>query len=166
MSSNIPWINEAQKHIGVKEYSKGDNPEILKWAMLIGNPVAKDYTGDVIPWCGLFVAYCLSQIGLTGPDTPLWAKSWAQYGFKLTEPAFGCIIVFSRTGGGHVGFYLGENSNYYFVLGGNQKDSVSVTQIAKSRAIAFRWPNGMEKFLKKGRVKTSISGATVSVNEK
>ena len=165
MSSIIPWIQEAQKHIGLKEFQTGNNPKILQWAKLIGNPIDSDYNADSIPWCGLFVSYVFSQVGITGVDQPLWAKSWANFGLKLSEPAFGCVIVFSRQGGGHVGFYLGENSDYYFVLGGNQSDSVSVTQIAKGRAIAYRWPPNMEKFLKRGRVKTSVAGAKVSVNE-
>lgn len=165
MSSTIPWIQEAQKYIGLKEFQTGDNPKILQWAKLLGPPIDTEYNADSIPWCGLFVAYVLSQVGIIGSDQPLWAKSWAAYGFKLLEPAFGCIIVFTRQGGGHVGFYIGENSQYYFVLGGNQSDSVSITQIDKSRAIAFRWPNGMEKFLKKGRVSTNIANAKISINE-
>ena len=31
------------------------------------------------------------------------------------------------------GIYVGEDTNYYHVLGGNQNNSVSVTRIAKSR---------------------------------
>lgn len=161
----IPWIQEARKHIGTKEYSSGNNPKILKWADLVGKPISNDYSADSIPWCGLFVAYVFSQIGVIPVDQPLWAKSWTSFGFGLSEPAFGCVTVFSRNGGGHVGFYLGENASYYFILGGNQSDMVSIKQIAKNRAIAFRWPKGMEKFLKKGRVKTNISGASVSVKE-
>lgn len=163
--SNIPWLKEAQKHIGLKEFQTGNNPKIMNWAMLIGGDVQKEYTADSIPWCGLFTAYVFSQVGIVSIDKPLWALNWNKFGYKLSEPALGCIITFKRPGGGHVGFYVGENSSYYYVLGGNQTDSVSVTQIAKSRAQAFRWPNGMEKFLKKGRVKTNIAGAKVSVNE-
>jgi len=45
----------------------------------------------------------------------------------------GDILVFSRKGGGHVGFYVAEDATAYHVLGGNQSDSVSITRIAKSR---------------------------------
>lgn len=163
--SNLPWLKEAQKHIGLQEFQTGDNPKILQWAQLIGGDVARDYTADSIPWCGLFIAYIMSQVGIVPVDKPLWALNWNNFGTKLSEPAFGCVITFKRSGGGHVGLYLGENSQYYYVLGGNQSDSVSVTQIDKSRAQAFRWPPGMDKFLKKGRVKTTIASAKVSVNE-
>lgn len=164
---NIPWIVEAKKHIGTKEYSKGDNPKILKWADLVGGQVKKDYTADSIPWCGLYVAYVFSQVGIEPIDKPLWALSWSNFGKKLSEPAYGCVITFKRNGGGHVGFYMGEDSNYYFVLGGNQSDSVNMTKIAKSRVHAFRWPAGsqFDKFYKKGRVKTNLSKVNLSTNE-
>lgn len=166
MANQLPWIMQAEKHIGLKEAAgTANNPEILKWASLLGKPILNEYTADSIPWCGLFVAYVVSQVGIVPIDKPLWALSWNAFGTKLSEPAYGCVITFKRTGGGHVGFYLGENSTYYYVLGGNQDDSVSVKQIAKARAQAFRWPPGMEKFLKKGRVKTTIAGAKVSLSE-
>ncbi|MEG8056929.1 hypothetical protein QP150_09490 [Sphingomonas sp. 22L2VL55-3] len=46
------------------------------------------------------------------------------------------------SGGGHVGFYVGEDATAYHVLGGNQGDTVSVARIAKDRCIARRWPSG------------------------
>lgn len=162
-----PWITEAKKYIGLKEFSTGDNPKILKFAQLIGGPIAKDYTNDSIPWCGLFVSYCMSQVGITPVDQPLWALSWSDFGVKLKEPAYGCVITFKRNGGGHVAFYMGEDSSYYFCLGGNQSDSVCLTKIDKSRAQAFRWPAGpqFQKFLKPGRVKTKLSNISVSKSE-
>ena len=51
--------------------------------------------------------------------------------------------MFSRAGGGHVGFYVGEDRFYYRVLGGNQQNAVNVMRIAKSRCVAIRWPKGV-----------------------
>ena len=50
-------------------------------------------------------------------------------------------MVFSRTGGGHVGFYVGEDKDAYHILGGNQSDMVSIARVAKDRHVATRWPN-------------------------
>jgi hypothetical protein len=47
---------------------------------------------------------------------------------------------FTRNGGGHVGFYVGEDSTSYHVLGGNQGDKVSVVRILKKRLVQARRP--------------------------
>ncbi len=60
------------------------------------------------------------------------------------SPTLGAILVFwrgKRTGWlGHVGFYTGEDTSAYHVLGGNQGDKVSITRIAKERLLEARWP--------------------------
>lgn len=123
---------EAVKHIGIKEIvGSKHNPTILEWADAVG--LRKVYTNDEIPWCGLFIAYCAHAAGLQVVDKPLWALSWANYGTKTSEPMLGDILTFKRDGGGHVGIYVGEDTAYYHVLGGNQGNAVSVTRIAKSR---------------------------------
>jgi hypothetical protein len=50
--------------------------------------------------------------------------------------------VFQRPGGGHVGFYVGEDATIYTVLGGNQGNDVTSARIAKGRCVARRWPAG------------------------
>ncbi|RZL82832.1 MAG: hypothetical protein EOP66_04490 [Sphingomonas sp.] len=52
----------------------------------------------------------------------------------------GVTLVFGREGGGHVGFYVGEDDHAYHAIGRNQSNSVCITRIAKSRLIAARWP--------------------------
>ncbi len=41
---------------------------------------------------------------------------------------------------GHVGFYSGESSDAYLILGGNQSDSVSQAWVGKDRFLKARWP--------------------------
>ncbi|MFX8605073.1 hypothetical protein ABTM12_19650, partial [Acinetobacter baumannii] len=48
--------------------------------------------------------------------------------------------VSPTSGKGHVGFYLGEDDDAYYILGGNQSDSVSITWVTKARFVAARWP--------------------------
>jgi uncharacterized protein (TIGR02594 family) len=157
--NELPWIKIALQWLGLKEVPGAeDNPDILKWAKDLGGNVAKNYTHDSIPWCGLFMAITQKLGNNTVDNEPLWAKSWADYGTNLREPAYGCIMVFSRHGGGHVGYYVSEDDKYFHVLGGNQSDSVSVVKIDKSRLIACRWPPNADEFYRVGRVVKAFDG--------
>jgi len=164
-----PWMETASQFIGLREKpGAGNNPTILNWAKIVGGWTANYYQRDSIPWCGLFVAICLIQNAIKPPPDALRAKAWAKWsgGKRLREPCFGCILVFTRRGGGHVGFYVSEDKYYFHVLGGNQSDAVNVKKVSKKRHIASVWPKGkeFEKFYKKGRIYKKISGR-VSVNE-
>lgn len=139
-------IREAVSLYGTIETpGTGNNKVILDWASEVekGLGVAHlGYTADSIPWCGLFVGVVCTRAGWADqmPKTPLWAKSWTGFGQKADIASFGDILVFSRDGGGHVGFYVGEDEAFYHVLGGNQSDAVTITRIAKNRCIAVRRP--------------------------
>lgn len=143
--SNVSWVETAKSLIGTKEKPGSENnPEIVEWAQSIGGWTKQYYTNDEIPWCGLFVAHCLEDNGLSFPKNPLSAMEYAKWGQGLDEPSYGAILVFVRNGGGHVGFYLGEDDEAYHVLGGNQSDMVCVTRIAKDRLHAIRWPSEVD----------------------
>ena len=137
------WLAHARTKIGVTEI-KGShhNPTIIGWANLLGAKIlgvaVKD---DETPWCGLFVAMCMHVVGIVPPKIAIRAKSWAAWGTDV-KPCAGAVLVFGRDGGGHVGFYVKEDAEAYYVLGGNQSNSVNTTRIAKSRLIACRWPAG------------------------
>jgi hypothetical protein len=45
--------------------------------------------------------------------------------------AYEAVLVFERPGGGHVGYYFGEDATAYHVLGGNQGDAVTIARIAR-----------------------------------
>ena len=48
--------------------------------------------------------------------------------------------MLTRTGGGHVGFYVRETDRYVYILGGNQSNKVSIAGYDKGRIIAYRLP--------------------------
>jgi uncharacterized protein (TIGR02594 family) len=155
------WLTEARKHHGLREIpGPRHNATILSWLTKLRAWWADDET----PWCGTFVAHCLQETGL--PIVRNWfrAREWETYGSNLrpTHVAPGAILVFSREGGGHVGFYEGEDDNFYFVLGGNQSNSVNVMKLAKSRCTAIRWPAGQPV---RGRP-VRMAGGVVSTNER
>jgi len=164
--TDVPlWFGVAKAQIGVKETPGArSNPKIIEWAGKVGRKLGVAYTDDATPWCGLFVAYCMTAAGQTPPDIAVRAKAWATWG-QPVEPTLGAVLVFERPGGGHVGFYAGETSTAYRVLGGNQGDAVNYAWIAKSRCIATRWPPGVPLPPKAVRVVGFPEPKAVSTNE-
>jgi len=138
------WMAYARTLIGLREVPGAKhNPTILGWAKKLGAKVLGiNVTDDETPWCGLFVAHVMAQFGLGAPPIAVRAKAWRGYGRTLIGPRPGCILVFEREGGGHVGFYVGEDDTHLHVLGGNQGNAVSITRISKGRLSAMVWPNG------------------------
>lgn len=135
------WMRIAKDYVGLKEIpGKQHNSTIQNWLSKLG----AWWRDDETPWCGVFVAHCMREAGLPVPQHWMRAKAWADYGSNLrsTHVAPGAILVFSRQGGGHVGFYAGEDNTYFYVLGGNQGNAVTISKIAKARCIAIRWPKG------------------------
>lgn len=113
-----------------------DNPVILGWAKEVG--LGRVYSHDAVPWCGLFLAVVAARAGKRLPAHPLWALNWARWGEEGGQPELGDVLVFTRLGGGHVGLYVGEDHVSYHVLGGNQRDSVSIARVSKERLYACR----------------------------
>ncbi len=134
-------IQEALPLIGTLEApGAADNPVILGWAKEIGKDIAAAYGHDSIPWCGLFEAVVCHRAGKPVIAGPLWAANWAKFGTKADKASLGDVLVFVRPGGGHVGFYVAEDTTAYHVLAGNQHDSVNISRIAKDRCTAVRRP--------------------------
>lgn len=155
------WLGIARKLIGTKEVpGPSHNGFISKgWARL-GAPWFND---DETPWCGFFVAHCMEAAGLPYPGKGLFAraKAWLDWG-KTCPPVLGAVVVFGRDGGGHVGFLVGQGVSEFYVLGGNQSNQVSITPIAKSRALGYRWPASLPT----GTTPLpNMRGGTISKNE-
>lgn len=112
----------------------------------------KEYTGvDPVrtEWCAAFVNAVLNESGIPGSESvseyPLMARSFLTWGEKVRDPQPGDLIIFPRgdeSWQGHVGFYL--NTVYvngvkkYYILGGNQKNKVSIEMYTASRALGIR----------------------------
>ena len=139
--SEPSWLKIARSYDGLKEIpGPRHNQTIIRW---LGKLNAW-WSNDETPWCGVFVAHCMQESNLPYPKFYMRAKAWSDYGSLLRRDrlAPGAILVFDRVGGGHVGFYLGEDAGFYYVLGGNQSNAVNVMKLGKSRLVASRWPKG------------------------
>lgn len=158
--SEPSWLKIARSYDGLKEIpGPRHNQTIIRW---LGKLNAW-WSNDETPWCGVFVAHCMQESNLPYPKFYMRAKAWSDYGSLLRRDrlAPGAILVFDRAGGGHVGFYVGEDAGFYYVLGGNQSNAVNVMKLGKSRLVASRWPKGEPVI--GGPVQ--MTGGKVSINE-
>ena len=106
-------------------------------------------------WCAAFVNAVLEESGLTSNNShehPLLARSFLDWGTPVAKEDIqpGDIVVFPRgnvSWQGHVGIYLrtveNDGKKYYYILGGNQNNSVSVVAYRSTYAIGIRRPESI-----------------------
>ena len=152
LPSRLPkWVDIGLKEIGVHEI-KGShhNQRVIEY--MNATKWGKWVHDDETPWCAGFIGWCMVQAGYEKqiPDYSLGAKSWLNFGVKVSEPVLGAIAIKSRRGGGHVGIVVGisNGGKYLYILGGNQGDQVSVRKYPKSVWMGFRLPRGYSKRIK------------------
>lgn len=146
--SRYPWMALALRKKGLREGR--DNAELRKFLKSDGKTL-----GDPakLPWCGDFVETCIA-VSLPReplPVNPYLARNWQKFG-QHSEPGFGTVLVFWRTSktkstNGHVGFYVGEDDAHFYVLGGNQSNSVSIAKLDKGRLLSARAPTTVTDFV-------------------
>lgn len=139
--AQAPWLDEAWRLFGVHErQGSADHPEIMSLYREVGHPGIRH---DETPWCAAFLGACLERAGFRSTRS-LMARSYSQWGVRLSQPRPGAIIVLSRGADpvyGHVGFWVGQTASRIFLLGGNQSNAVTVSSFDKRRLIDVRWPN-------------------------
>lgn len=136
-----PWMAIARHLLGAREISGStDNPLIVEMFRLSGHKQVKD---DETPWCAAFVGACLALSGFGGTKR-LNARSYLDFGQRLSQPRPGCIVVLWRGSPdaetGHVGFFDHISNGRIFLIGGNQGDAVSIQGYPAERLLGYRWP--------------------------
>jgi uncharacterized protein (TIGR02594 family) len=140
--TNFPWMRVALQEVGQHELTgPAHNHRILLYHTATGHAQS-----DEVPWCSSFANWCMKQAGIHGSGQPN-ARSWLAWGtgLSVTDPSYGCIVVFSRPPNawtGHVGFYVGTAAGDICVLGGNQGNAVRLKNYPWSHWLGFRWPTG------------------------
>jgi uncharacterized protein (TIGR02594 family) len=136
------WLIEAKKEIGVSEHTVAGSQAVdqmwidSKLRGLVG-------TARKVPWCAGFVNAMLERAGIRSTRSDS-SRSYLAFGTVLNEPTYGCVVVFSRSGGGHVGFVVGKTEGgQLMVLGGNQSDAVNIKSFSLDRVTGYRWPSGL-----------------------
>jgi uncharacterized protein (TIGR02594 family) len=155
-------------YLGMKEIpGQQSNPEIMRMAKECG--VSGIYTNDDMSWCALFICYLCHLNSKPQPFKDydvLRAASFTKWGMAVTkgDERLGDIAVFTRPGGNHVGIIIAESKDSFHILGGNQSNAVTITEISKYRLSAVRryYANGLPDSAKKYLIDSS---GKLSVNE-
>jgi uncharacterized protein (TIGR02594 family) len=160
------WIDEARKHIGKREIKGVASNLWIKamWFNLKAGWLWNTKKDDSeLPWCGLFTGHCLDVYGYAIPKEFYRALDWLKWGVDIGAPCYGCVVVFTRNGGGHVGFVVGmDKKGRLMVLGGNQKDAVTIAPFDIERVSGYRMPVGT---FHRGALPTLASHSSSSTNE-
>lgn len=135
------WLRAARAYLGTAEIpGKSTAPMISRWL----RQLKAWWSDDETPWCGVAVAAWMREAGILLPQHWYRAKGWLDWGVPLGWPAVGSVVVFERSGGGHVGLVVGvDQFSRLMVLGGNQGNRVSIAPFDKMRVIGYRWPAGV-----------------------
>ena len=136
--SEPAWLGTARRHLGVAEIpGKEHAPQIQGWLINL----KAWWRDDETPWCGVFVAECMRETHIALPQHWYRAKGWLDWGQPTVPPSVGSVVVFERTGGGHVGLVVGRDQyDSLMVIGGNQGNRVSIAPFARGRVVGYRWP--------------------------
>lgn len=135
--------NKKNRHIRQKHVTRRQFDGILYCVQVPQGRIVVRGPGSapvVVGNCAAFVGGCLEAVGIVSSRFES-AKSYMTWGKSIPSPLPGCIVVFSRTGGGHVAFVIGQNKAGHLVcIGGNQGNAVTVAAFDRARVIGYRWP--------------------------
>lgn len=136
---NQKILEVALSEYGIKEI-EGDihNSRILQYFREIG---FQDIQNDETGWGAAFANWVLSQVGQKH-SSKLTARSLLTIGDEATSPLAGDLCVFWRSSPtswkGNVGFYINEDSESIYVLGGNQNNQVQISAYPRERLLGIR----------------------------
>lgn len=149
-----PWLAAAWGELDERELTGRENSRIVAYHATTSLRARE----DEIPWCSSFVNWCVRVSGLPGTNDAR-AISWrgpSPVLRTLTAPRYGCITVVRHRGaatgatgsasGNHVGLWLRQDRDTVTLCGGNQNDSVNLSNFALGGAgrgfdvLAWAWP--------------------------
>ena len=136
-----PWHVALRSQLGVHEVrGSGHHPVILEMIKTT-SWWSWGRRADEVPWCSAALCWAFERAEI--PHTrSMAARSWLKWGYPLSEPRLGCVVVLSRGAkGGHGGLFEGyARGTDHELLGGNQGDEVSIAGYPERRVLGYRWP--------------------------
>jgi uncharacterized protein (TIGR02594 family) len=135
-----PWVSHAARasHAAVAPMAGfGSSGLVAQARSYLGtNP-----TGMSALWCARFMNMVLEKSGRRGTGSNM-ARSFANYGRRVSGPQVGAIAVMSRgRGGGHVGIVSGiDKSGNPVIISGNHNRKVGESVYPRGRIYAYVMP--------------------------
>ncbi len=132
-----PYISIALAEYGIHEELNGDNPRILTYLQSV---MSQSDVKDEISWCAAFVNWVMRESGYPFNNLPL-ARSWLSMGKESKEYKQFSVVILKRgsiSWQGHVGFVIAERGPYIYVLGGNQSNTVKISEFPKTDVLSYR----------------------------
>jgi uncharacterized protein (TIGR02594 family) len=133
-------LNPVFQGVKFLDYTEKENRSELKTLTGV-DPVR-------VEWCAAFANAILEKSEIPSNKDhryPLVARSFLDWGKAVDDPEMGDVVVFPRGNQGwqgHVGFYVKQQEIdgvlYYYILGGNQNNSVRVDLYRADTALGIR----------------------------
>jgi uncharacterized protein (TIGR02594 family) len=139
-ASTPRWLTIAFAELGQTEVQgEKDNPRILEYLDAVSLPESMRH--DETPWTSAFANWAFSQAGVKGTKSANPA-AWLKWGRELSEPKLGALVLLKRSGQpvGTACFFLSQTSESIVCLGGNFRNSVSITAAPRDSLLGYRWP--------------------------
>jgi uncharacterized protein (TIGR02594 family) len=142
------WMEVAKAEVGQHEVKgKAVNARIIEYHQA----TTLKSKSDEVAWCSSFVNWCFRKASVVGTGSAA-AASWTHWG-EASPTRYGAVAVIYNAGaansslstsGNHVGFLVEETPTHFVILGGNQSNSVKVSNFPKRKwkLKACRWPGG------------------------
>lgn len=149
-NSEVQVTNEIRLPVNNPAYKAA---QYLNYTEITHRAELRELTGvDPVrtEWCAAFVNAVLEESDIQSNNNhryPLTARAFLDWGTVVNKKDIqpGDIVVFPRgnvSWQGHVGFYLRAQEingvEYYWILGGNQNNKVSIVLYRSSRALGIR----------------------------
>ena len=130
------WLTHARTYLGTAEITGKDTAPVIS------------LVGEIKSWWRTMncrgaepSSRRIPGVGHAGGETLVQGEGLAELGAAIGEPALGCVVVYERGGGGHVGFVVGTDIlGRMMTLGGNQGNRVSIAPFDPLRVVGYRWP--------------------------
>ena len=158
------WLTHARTDIGVAEIpGKAENPVIQRWLREFKSFI----NSEDVPWCGTYCGAVFRECGITPAKHWYRARDWLNWGVRIDDAVPGCVVVYERSGGGHVGFAVARDpQGRILTLGGNQGNRVSIAPFDRYRVLGYRWPaDHFEELTAAGTLTTVKAAGASSGNE-
>jgi uncharacterized protein (TIGR02594 family) len=151
------YFVDALKDMGIQEWvlegkKKVSNPTVQRYvAKALHKPEWKGSTIST-PWCAYWVNAKLEYAGITGTVDGM-ARSFRKWGEVIdknddTKWNVGDVAYMWRGRSddgitGHVGFLVGWDRTYFYMIGGNQGDKVCIQRFPRSKLLGVRRPRSI-----------------------